>query len=107
MGVYLRLTIVPSRIAHAEWLEVYKDSLVLLHGYPGEMMGIKHEEINSAEREVYSRTIEHDADDPEQRHWHVVGDFESQATGESFIFYSDLDYYGEIENRSRNRKNKK
>lgn len=102
MGVYLRLTIIPGRINHAEWLDVYEDSLALLHGYPGEMMGIKYEKINSIERRVYSRTIEHDADDPEQRHWHVVGDFQSKATGESFVFYSNLDCYGEMGIRSKN-----
>jgi len=104
MGVYLRLTIIPSRITSAEWLDIYEDSLALLHGYPGETMGIKYEEINSAERRVYSRTIEHDVDDPEQRHWHVVGDFHSKQTGESFTFYSDLDNYRKIGKHSRNRK---
>lgn len=93
MGVYLRLTIIPSRITSAEWLDVYEDSLALLHGYPGEMMGILYEEIGSVERRVYSRTIEHDVDDPEQRHWHVVGDFKSKQTGESFTFYADRDNY--------------
>lgn len=93
MGVYIDLAIMPIRITREAWLDVYNESLVLLQGYPGEMMGIQYEEINSAERRVYSRKIEHDVDDPGQKHWHVVGDFKSKQTGESFVFYSDLDNY--------------
>ncbi|MCI0695997.1 hypothetical protein L0337_28855 [candidate division KSB1 bacterium] len=93
MGVYVNLTIVPSRIAPEAWQEAYEESLALLRGYSGEMMGIQFEQINSTKRRVYSRRIEHHIDDPKQRHWHVVGDFASKETGESFILYSDLEHY--------------
>jgi hypothetical protein len=93
MGVYISLAIMPSRINHEEWRETYEETLALLQGYSGEMMGIQREQINAAERRVYSRQIEHHVDDPKQRHWHVVGDFASKESGESFIFYYDLDHY--------------
>ncbi len=93
MGVYITLAIIPSRITHEAWRETYEESLALLRGYSGEMMGIQREQIKTAERRVYSRRIEHHVDDPKQRHWHVVGDFASKETGESFILYSDLEHY--------------
>ena len=93
MGVYVNLTIVPSRITPEAWQEAYEESLALLRGYAGEMMGIQFEQISSTKRRAYSRRIEHHIDDPKQRHWHVVGDFASKETGESFILYSDLEHY--------------
>lgn len=103
MGVYLRLAIIPNRINHDEWREIYEESLALLQAYPGEMMGIQLERINSAERRVYSRKIEHHPDDPKERHWHVVGDFKSKEQGESFVFYYDVDHYRLRETSSKNR----
>lgn len=93
MGIYVTLAIVPSRITHEAWRETYEESLALLRGYSGEMMGIQFEQINSTERRVYSRKIEHHVDGLKQRHWHVVGDFASKESGESFIFYYDLEHY--------------
>ncbi len=93
MGISINLSIIPEPIAADEWQEIYTQSLALLNGYPGEMMGIQRERINSAQRRVYSRKIEHHLDDPTQRHWHVVGDFKSKERGESFVFYQDLDHY--------------
>jgi len=93
MGIYISLAILPGRITQKEWRKTYEESLALLQGYSGKMMSIQTEEINSAERSVYSRKLEHDVDDSKQRYWQVVGDFKSKKTGESFIFYYDLDQY--------------
>lgn len=94
MGILINLSVIPEAIAPDEWQEVYFESLALLKGYPGEMMGVQRERINSAQRRVYSRKIEHHLHDPTRRHWHVVGDFESKERGESFVFYLDINHYG-------------
>jgi hypothetical protein len=101
MGVYITLAIVPNRITPEAWRETYEESLALLRGYSGEMMGIQREQIKAAERRVYSRQIERHVDDPKQRHWHVVGDFASKETAESFIFYYDPDHYRARGSRSK------
>lgn len=93
MGISINLSFIPEPIAPDEWEQIYSQSLALLNGYPGEMMGIQRERINSAQRRVYSRKIEQHLDDPTRRHWHVVGDFESKERGESFVFYQDIGHY--------------
>jgi len=94
MGVYITLEIMPDDISSEEWARVYLESLELLNNYPGEMMGLVWEKIGSIdEMPVYSRTLEHEKEKPENRHWEVVGDFASKETGESFILYYDLHHY--------------
>lgn len=99
MGVYVSLKIMPQWISNNEWHEAYEDSLSLLKSCPEQMMSIEVERKYSVERKVYSRQIEHERDNPNKRHWHVVGDFKSKETGESFILYYDLNRY--ISGRSR------
>lgn len=93
MGVYIDLEIIPERISPEEWHETYLETLELLRGCPGEMMGMRRETVNSAHRTVYSRKLERHPDEPDKRHWHVVGDFETMETGESFRFYYDIGHY--------------
>jgi hypothetical protein len=93
MGVYVSLKIMPQRISNDEWHEVYEDSLALLKACPEEMMTIERTQKYSVKRTVYSRQIEHDRNNQDKRHWHVVGDFKSRETGESFTFYYDLSRY--------------
>jgi hypothetical protein len=93
MGVYLGLKLMPQRIGHDEWHEVYEDSLALLKAWPKPMMGLKTEQIGSVKRRIFSRDIERERDNPDKRNWHVVGDFESKQTGESFVLYWDLNHY--------------
>ncbi|MEW5818086.1 MAG: hypothetical protein AB1798_22185, partial [Spirochaetota bacterium] len=95
MGVYIQLEIMPDYISSEEWALVYLESLELLNSYPGKMMGKVLKQIGSIkEMLVYSRTLEHETEDPENRHWFVVGDFASQERGESFTMYYDLSHYG-------------
>lgn len=93
MGVYLGLSLMPQYIGHEEWHQVYEDSLALLNAWPKPMMGLKTEEKFSVKRRVFSRRIEQDIAIPSKRNWHVVGDFESKQTGESFDFYWDIGRY--------------
>ena len=93
MGVYLGLEIMPHCIGNDEWHEAYEDSLALLKAWPDPLMGIERERRGSLERTVYSRQLEHGRDDPSKRHWHVVGDFKTKETGESFVLHYDLNHY--------------
>jgi hypothetical protein len=93
MGVYIDLSILPHRISPHQWHQAYEESLAFLQGYPGGMMGLQRERINESTRTVYSRKLERDADDPQERRWLVVGDFKSQETCEWFSFYHDLEQY--------------
>ena len=93
MGIYIHLSIMPHRISADEWHETYMETLALLQGYPGGMMGLHYESIGAAKRVVKSRRLEHHIEDPKKRHWHVIGDLKSKETAESFMFDYDLDDY--------------
>lgn len=93
MGIYITLEIIPHMITPEDWAEVYHESLKLLEAYPGGIMGYKEEQVDSLERICDSRTLEHCADNPKERHWYAVGDFAGMKRGESFELYYDLQYY--------------
>lgn len=93
MGVYIKLSVLSDQILEKEWKEFYEDSLKLLKGYSGEIMGIQKEKKGSLTRHYYSREIEHGKNDSGKRHWSVVGDFASRETGESFSLYQDINHY--------------
>jgi hypothetical protein len=99
MGVYVLLEIIPEDISPDEWADVYRESLELLKSYQGGLMGRAKKQIGSTEVLVHSRELEHEKQDPEKRKWHVVGDFASKQTGESFILYYDLHHYGKRRNQ--------
>jgi len=106
MGLFVRLAIKPDRIAPGQWREVYEESLALLQGYPGEMMGHESVITDSGEKALHTKNLEHHPDDPVQRHWHVVGDWGSKQHCESFIFYYDLAHYRSKERTPQSRDNK-
>ncbi len=93
MGVYVYLEIIPEKIGKKEWEKLYLETLSLLTKCSDEMMGIQREKIRNVERTIYSRQIEQHAETPAKRQWHVVGDFSSKQTGESFIFFRDIQRY--------------
>ncbi len=93
MGVYIRLGIIPEKIPAKAWRETYLKSLEFLNGYPTPLMGLRRECVGSFERSVFTRRLENDQDDPENRHWHVVGDFDSMERAESFMLFSAIGHY--------------
>lgn len=94
MGVYVQSRIIAERIESEAWLELYGLTLDFLSRCPLDLMGVRHVKgPTGTDRRVYTRAIEQHADDPVRRHWHVVGDFESFETGESFVLYADIAHY--------------
>lgn len=105
MGVYIGLDILPGKIDRAIWHDVYQESLTLLQAWPAGIMGMRHQSVADIERRVYSRWIEHNTDNSKQRHWHVVGDFESRERGESFALYYDPSCIAKFEEQAGMRAN--
>ena len=105
MGTYIYLYIMPCKISHVRWTEVYEEALSLIKAYPAELMGIRYKIFPWGERIYYSREVEHDKDNPSERKWEVDGDMKSKRTCETFCMYWDLNKYSEgtvKEKRSRN-----
>src|SRR5690606_36449245 len=102
MGVYVRLTIVPGAIDPTAWAEVYDATLTLLARHPDRLVSLRRltPGARGGSRLVYSRALEHDAEDPARRRWKVEGD-ESGRTGETFTLYRDLARYGAHGSRDR------
>lgn len=93
MGVNVRLDIVPEAIDADAWDQFYGLVRQWLAGYPTGLVTLRREAIGDGTRLVYSRAIEHDADDPDRRSLRVCGDSESMQMAESFVLYGDLARY--------------
>jgi len=93
MGVYVRSRIIPGRIAPEAWHALYLRTLEFLSGCPPTLMGARRSRGQAIERRVFTRGLEHCAAEPGQRHWLVVGDFDSMEWAESFLLYADLGHY--------------
>ena len=91
MGVFLYLDLIPGRIDKQAWADVYEESLKLIGAYP--FASLTYNEIDGCQRFIYSSSVEYKKDDPQGRHWQVVGDLVSKKTAEPFELYYDLDYY--------------
>jgi len=50
------------------------------------LVSLRRERVGDADPGVYSRTLEHDADDPARRSLQVCGDLESMKTAEALPF---------------------
>jgi len=85
----------PDKIEPAMWAGVYEESLSLLRA--GNSMGIKVEDLGFAKKVYYSRDFERCKGDDRERHWSVVGDFDSKKNAESFEMHYDLKRYGREE----------
>lgn len=94
MGVYIKLALLPQNISPDDWLKTYAEVLFFLEGCPYELMSLKEDEIDGRKRTVFSRKLEHVADNPKDRHLYVLGDFQSRKTADSFIMYSNINKYG-------------
>lgn len=104
MGIYIRLSIQPHKISSEAWRSAYEETLVVLRESPVELMGMKSQSSKICNRTVYTRDIENDPEDFCSRHWHIVGDYGSRETAESFEMYCDLKYYRRNIDRRSNRK---
>ena len=93
MGVNVNLDIVPEAIDADAWDRFYGLARQWLAGYPTGLVTLRREAIGEGTRLVYSRAIEHDADDPGRRSLRVCGDRESMQMAESFVLYGDLARY--------------
>ena len=93
MGVFIQLGIIPEHIQAPAWQDIYEQSLKFLQGYPLQLMGVREQHIGSQKRRVYSRQLEHQRDDSNSRHWHVVGDFDHMEWAESFLLYANIEHY--------------
>jgi len=100
MGVYIDLKVLGQHISDEEWAAVYDETLTLLKAR--DAIGPKRETVKlgglaAVERVCYSRDIENDADNPKERHWHVVGDTERLETGESFLLHRSRERWGDYQ----------
>lgn len=93
MGIHVNLDIFPERIDPEAWHAVYLETLQLLQGWPGGILGLREETVGGHKRLTYSSHIEHDVDNPKKRRWKVEGDQESGETGETFELHAHLDRY--------------
>ncbi len=93
MGVYVRLSIDPEGIVPAAWKDFYRQARDFLTGHPDGLVGLRREPVKGTTRLVYSRQLEHEPQDPAQRHLRVSGDLASMTHGESFCLYEDLGHY--------------
>jgi hypothetical protein len=93
MGVYVQSRIIAERIEPEAWQALYAQTLDFLNRCSLDLMGLGRVKGRTGDRRVYTRAIEQHADEPARRHWHVVGDFESFETGESFLLYADIGHY--------------
>lgn len=82
MGVFLYLDLIPGRIDKQAWAGVYEESLKLIGAYP--FASLTYNEIDGCQRFIYSSSVEYKKDDPQRRHWQVVGDLVSKKTAEPF-----------------------
>ena len=91
MGVFLYLDLIPGGINKRAWAGAYEESLKLIGAYP--FASLTCNEIDGCQRLIYGSSVEYKKDDPQGRHWQVVGDLVSKKTAEPFELYYDLDYY--------------
>jgi len=93
MGVYVHLSICPEGIEPTAWKDFYRQAREFFTGHPYGLCGLRRERIKGTSRLVYSRQLEHEPDDPAQRHLRISGDLASMTNAESFCLYEDIGHY--------------
>jgi hypothetical protein len=100
MGISVSLDIFPDRIDANAWRTYYEDTLHFLHAFPmGTVVDVRRETVGRFKRWVYTRNIERDAQDPQQRRWRIVGTLEGLKTAEDFTLHADLGVYRRPNNK--------
>jgi hypothetical protein len=93
MGVHVYLHILPERIDPQSWAAVYDEIVGMLRAHPLRLAGYTSKEICGETLPFYCRQIEFDRGEPASRHWHVVGDFSTKRTAESYMMQRDIGRY--------------
>ncbi len=94
MGISLYLSILPQELDPGAWEAAWDESLTLLERFPLGLLANALEWVGETPRIVHTRRLEQEAQDPTERHWHVVGDATTLRLGESFLVYRDPARYG-------------
>ena len=81
MGVNICLDILQESIDSGDWNDFFDQARQLLAGYRPALVSLRRERVGDADRGVYSRTLEHDADDPARRSLQVCGGPRSRGAG--------------------------
>ncbi|UJL45605.1 hypothetical protein KFZ58_14545 [Virgibacillus sp. NKC19-16] len=93
MGVYIFMDILPSKINKEEWENVYEESIDLIKAYPFMDYTFDRETYGVMWRYAH-RTGYTDL----QQKWHIVGDYDTMLTGESFSLSRDIEVYRKKDN---------